>query len=173
MKHADELLETVLAFRTEFVLVGILSALANLLMLTPTIYMLQVYDRVLVSQNELTLVAVSIIAIILFGVMALAEWGRSRVLVEAGVRFDERLGTRIFNASFDSHLNNPGSSRTLRGPARSFNDLLQVRQFLTGGGIFAFFDLPWVPIYIAVCFFLHPFLGWLSILFAIIQLAMA
>jgi len=173
MKHADELFETVLAFKTEFLLVGILSALANLLMLTPTIYMLQVYDRVLVSQNELTLVAVSIIAIILFGVMALAEWGRSRVLVEAGVRFDERLGTRIFNASFESHLSNPGSSRTLRGPARSFNDLLQVRQFLTGSGIFAFFDLPWVPIYIAVCFFLHPFLGWLSIMFAVIQLAMA
>jgi len=173
MKHADELFETVLAFRTEFLLVGILSALANLLMLTPTIYMLQIYDRVMVSQNELTLVAVSLIAFILFGVMALAEWGRSRVLVEAGVRFDQRLGTRVFNSSFESHLNSPGMSRAPGGPARSFSDLLQVRQFLTGNGIFAFFDLPWVPIYIAVCFFLHPFLGWLSILFAIIQLILA
>jgi ATP-binding cassette subfamily C exporter for protease/lipase len=178
MKRANELMETVLAFKTEFLLVGLLSALANLLMLTPTIYMLQVYDRVMVSQNELTLIAVSLIAIALFGVMALAEWGRSRVLVDAGMRFDERLGTRIFNASFESHLSNPLGSKATgaaaaalarqpgqpafsRSPARSFNDLLQLRQFLTGNGIFAFFDLPWVPIYIAVCFFLHPFLGWL------------
>jgi ATP-binding cassette subfamily C exporter for protease/lipase len=131
----------------------------------------------MVSQNELTLVAVSLIAIILFGVMALAEWGRSRILVDAGVRFDERLGTRIFNASFESHLSDPNGSKgqtaANRSPARSFNDLLQLRQFLTGNGIFAFFDVPWVPIYIAVCFFLHPLIGWLSVLFALIQLSMA
>jgi ATP-binding cassette subfamily C exporter for protease/lipase len=177
MKRASELLDTVLAFKSEFLLVGLLSAVANLLMLTPTIYMLQVYDRVMVSQNELTLVAVSLIALILFGVMALAEWGRSRILVAAGVRFDERLGTRIFNASFESHLSDPSGSKgqatTNRSPARSFSDLLQLRQFLTGNGIFAFFDVPWVPIYIAVCFFLHPLIGWLSVLFALIQVSMA
>jgi len=177
MKRASELLDTVLAFKSEFLLVGLLSAVANLLMLTPTIYMLQVFDRVMVSQNELTLVAVSLIALILFGAMALAEWGRSRILVDAGVRFDERLGTRIFNASFESHLSDPsggkGQAAALRSPARSFNDLLQLRQFLTGNGIFAFFDVPWVPIYIAVCFFLHPLIGWLSVLFALIQLSMA
>lgn len=155
------------AFRREFVIAGALSAVANLLMLTPTLYMLQVYDRVMVSRNELTLLSVSIIALALFGIMALAEWGRSRVLVASGVRFDERLGTRVFEASFESHLagaNVPGHS-----PARAFSDLLQVRQFLTGNGIFAFFDLPWVPIYIAVMFLLHPMLGWLSIAFACIQ----
>jgi ATP-binding cassette subfamily C exporter for protease/lipase len=190
MKRANELLDTVLAFKTEFLLVGLLSALANLLMLTPTIYMLQVYDRVLVSQNELTLLAVSLISLVLFGVMALAEWGRTRILVSAGVRFDERLGTRIFNASFESHLSDPAGTQgpatatsntagnvaiaaARRSPARSFSDLLQLRQFLTGNGIFAFFDVPWVPIYIAVCFFLHPLIGWLSILFALIQLGMA
>jgi ATP-binding cassette subfamily C exporter for protease/lipase len=154
-------------FRREFVLVGLLSAVANLLMLTPTLYMLQVYDRVMVSQNALTLVSVSVIALALFGVMALAEWGRSRILVAAGVRFDERLSTRVFNASFESHLagiNAPG-----RNPAKAFGDLLQVRQFLTGNGVFAFFDLPWVPIYIAVMFLLHPMLGWLSIAFALVQ----
>jgi ATP-binding cassette subfamily C exporter for protease/lipase len=66
-----------------------------------------------------------------------------------------------------------GQAAALRSPARSFNDLLQLRQFLTGNGIFAFFDVPWVPIYIAVCFFLHPLIGWLSVLFALIQLSMA
>ena len=167
----NELLDTVLAFRSEFILVGVLSALANLLMLTPTIYMLQVYDRVMVSQNELTLVAISIIALVLFGVIAVAEWARSKILVSAGLRLDDRLGTRIFNASFESHL--AGLQAPGKGPSRAFTDLLQVRQFLTGNGIFAFFDLPWVPIYIAVCFLLHPLLGWLAIVFASIQLALA
>ena len=172
-RHAgeNELLNTILAFRTEFILVGVLSALANLLMLTPTIYMLQVYDRVMVSQNELTLIAVSLIALALFGVIAVAEWARSKILVSAGLRLDDRLGTRVFNASFESHLT--GLQTIVAGPSRAFSDLLQVRQFLTGNGIFAFFDLPWVPIYIAVCFMLHPLLGWLSILFAGIQLALA
>jgi ATP-binding cassette subfamily C exporter for protease/lipase len=117
------------------------------------------------------LLAISLIALVLFGVIAFAEWGRSKVLVRAGVLFDERLGSRIFNASFSSHLAALQSGK--RNPARAFNDLLQVRQFLTGNGIFAFFDLPWVPIYVAVCFLLHPVLGWVSIAFAIVQLSFA
>ena len=171
-KHpGNELLNTVLAFRTEFVLAGVLSALANLLMLTPTIYMLQVFDRVMVSQNELTLVALSLIAMALFGVIAVTEWARSRILVGAGLRLDEQLGTRTFNASFDSRL--AGLKDPTQSPQRAFSDLLLVRQFLTGNGIFAFFDLPWVPIYLAVCFLLHPLLGWVAILFACIQLVLA
>ena len=167
----NELLNSLMAFRTEFFLAGVLSALVNLLMLTPTIYMLQIYDRVMVSQNELTLVAVSLIAMVLFGVIAVTEWARSRILVSAGLRLDEQLGTRTFNASFDSRLAElPDPSKS---PPRAFSDLLLVRQFLTGNGIFAFFDLPWVPIYLAVCFLLHPLLGWLAILFACIQLALA
>jgi ATP-binding cassette subfamily C exporter for protease/lipase len=166
-RRRNELLVALLAFKREFVMVGLLSAVSNLLMLTPTLYMLQVYDRVMVSQNTLTLTAVSLIALLMFGVMAVAEWGRSRVLVAAGVRFDERLSTRVFNASFESHL--AGANQPGQGPARAFGDLLNVRQFLTGNGIFAFFDLPWVPIYIGVMFLLHPFLGWLSIAFALVQ----
>jgi ATP-binding cassette subfamily C exporter for protease/lipase len=163
----SEVFSALMAFRREFIVVGLLSAVSNLLMLTPTLYMLQVYDRVMVSQNTLTLTAVSLIALMMFGVMATSEWARSRVLVAAGVRFDERLSTRVFNASFESHL--AGANQPGQGPARAFSDLLQVRQFITGNGVFAFFDLPWVPIYIAVMFLLHPFLGWLSIAFAIAQ----
>jgi ATP-binding cassette subfamily C exporter for protease/lipase len=166
-RQRSELVAALLAFRREFIVVGLLSAVSNLLMLTPTLYMMQVYDRVMVSQNALTLTAVSLIALLMFGVMAAAEWARSRVLVAAGVRFDDRLSTRVFNASFESHL--AGANQPGQGPARAFSDLLQVRQFITGNGIFAFFDLPWVPIYIAVMFLLHPFLGWLSIAFAVVQ----
>jgi ATP-binding cassette subfamily C exporter for protease/lipase len=166
-----ELMRTLMLFRREFLVVGVLSAGVNLLMLTPTLYMLQVYDRVMVSQNELTLVAVSVITLALYGLMAVGEWMRSRILVATGVRLDGELGTRVFNATFESHLagiNAPG-----RSPGRAFSDLLQVRQFITGNGVFALFDLPWVPIYLAVMFLLHPILGWVSIFFAIIQSLLA
>ena len=164
----SELTATLWAFRREFLIVGVLSFLSNLLMLAPTIYMLQVFDRVLVSKNELTLIAISIITLFLFGVMAFSEWLRSRVLVRAGMRFDEQLSTRVFNASFSSYLRE-SSQRS----SEAFGDLIQIRQFLTGNGIFAFFDAPWAPIYIAVTFFLHPWLGVLSLFFVVIQAALA
>ena len=85
-------------------MVGFFSMVANVLMLTPTLYMLQVYDRVMISQSELTLLAMSLLTLALFGVMAVAEWMRSRVLVRAGVRLDERLGTQVFYSIFESHL---------------------------------------------------------------------
>ena len=164
----SELTATLWAFRREFVVVGIFSMVANVLLLSPTIYMLQLYDRVLVSRSELTLLVVSLFALFLFAVMAVAEWARSRLLVRAGVRLDAALGTRVFNATFEANLSQSGA------PAqRAFADLTEVRQFLTGNGIFAFFDAPWTPIYMAVLFLLHPFLGWVSIGFALLQLALA
>jgi ATP-binding cassette subfamily C exporter for protease/lipase len=137
---------------------------ANLLMLTPTLYMLQVYDRVMLSGSDLTLIAVSLICLFLLGVMGTAEWFRSRLLVRVGVAIDQELSTRVFNASFEAYLN-----QTSAHPSRAFSDLIQVRQFLTGQGVFAFFDAPWTPIYIGVLFLLSPWLGALAILFALVQ----
>lgn len=164
----SELTSTLWSFRREFLIVGVFSMIANVLMLTPTLYMLHVYDRVLASQSELTLIAMSLLALFLFAVMAFTEWMRSRVLVSTGVRLDDTLSTQVFNASFEAHLNQAGAS-----PSRAFGDLIQIRQFLTGNGIFAFFDAPWTPIYMAVLFFLHPMLGVLGIFFALIQAALA
>lgn len=164
----SELTQTLWSLRRALGGVGGLSFLTNLLMLAPTLYMLQVFDRVLQSQSELTLLAVSLITLFLFAVMGLAEWLRSRMLVQAGMRLDEQLSTRVFNASFESHLN-----RNRSNPNRAFNDLIQVRQYLTGSGIFALFDAPWAPIYIAVTFFLHPWLGVLALVFALVQAALA
>lgn len=166
--NQSELTATFWLFRKEFLIVGVLSFLANLLMLAPTLYMLQVFDRVLVSRSELTLVAVSIITLFLLGVMASSEWLRSRVLVRAGMHFDDQLSTRVFNASFENYL-----SQSAANPSRAFGDLIQIRQFITGNGIFALFDAPWAPIYIAVTFFLHPWLGILALIFAVIQAALA
>jgi ATP-binding cassette, subfamily C, bacterial exporter for protease/lipase len=87
----SELRAVLWTFRREFLLVGLFSFVANLLMLAPTIYMLQVFDRVLVSHSELTLLAVSLITLVLFGVMALAEWMRSRLLAPASSMRVSRL----------------------------------------------------------------------------------
>jgi ATP-binding cassette subfamily C exporter for protease/lipase len=159
---------TLWSFRREFLIVGLFSMIANVLMLTPTLYMLQVYDRVLASQSELTLVAMSLLTLFLFAIMGFAEWMRSRLLVSSGVRLDEQLSTQVFNASFEAHLSQASTT-----PARAFGDLIQIRQFLTGNGIFAFFDAPWAPIYMVVLFFLHPWLGVMGVVFAIIQAALA
>lgn len=164
----SDLTSTLWRFRREFLIVGAFSMVANVLMLTPTLYMLQVYDRVLASQSELTLIAMSLLTLFLFAVMGFAEWMRSRLLVNTGVRLDEQLSTQVFNASFEAHLSQSGTS-----PSRAFGDLIQIRQFLTGNGIFAFFDAPWAPIYMAVLFFLHPWLGVIGVVFALIQAALA
>lgn len=164
----SELTATLWTFRREFMVAGLFSLVVNLLLLSPTLYMLQVYDRVLVSRSELTLLAVSLLTLFLFAVMAFAEWSRSRLLVRAGVRLDAVLGTRVFNATFEANLSQSGLP-----VQRAFSDLAEIRQFLTGNGIFAFFDAPWTPIYIAVLFFLHPFLGWVAIVFALVQAALA
>lgn len=164
----SELTRTLYGFRREFLVAGLFSMVINLLMLTPTIYMLQVYDRVMSSQSELTLLAMSLLALFLFLIMALSEWARSRWLVRAGQRMDEKLSTRVFNASFEANL-----APSDVNPSRSFSDLTQIRQFLTGNGIFAFFDTPWAPIYMAVLFMLHPVLGWVGCAFAVVQGALA
>ena len=164
----SQLTQVLWQFRREFLLVGLFSAVSNLLLLTPTIYMLQIYDRVMVSGNQLTLIAVSLICLFLFGVMAFSDWTRSRILVRAGVRLDEALGTRIFNASFEAYLDSSGTN-----PQRAFSDLLVVRQLLTGSSIFAFFDAPWTPIYLGVVFALHPFMGFVALGFMVVQISLA
>jgi ATP-binding cassette subfamily C exporter for protease/lipase len=154
-------------FRREFLWVGIFSMIANVLMLTPTIYMLQVYGRVMKSGSELTLLMVTLFMVFFYVMMAFAEWLRARLLVRVGVRLDEALNSLVFNASFEAYLN---SAR--HNVAQAFSDLTNIRQFLTANGVIAFFDTPWTPIYIAVIFLLNPFLGWLSVFFAFVQLGL-
>ena len=159
-----ELSAVLWGLRREFAVVGVFSMVVNLLMLTPTIYMLQVYDRVMVSQSYLTLLVVSVICMFLFGVMAFSEWARSVLLVRTGVKLDQLLSHRVFKGTFLAYLNPSDSA-----PAKAFSDLTALRQFLTGNGVFAFFDSPWVPIYVAVLFLLHPALGVLALVFAVVQ----
>ena len=164
----SELGRSILSFKREFVWVGIFSFFANILMLAPTLYMLQVFDRVMLSQNEFTLISLTLITTFLFAIMSFSEWVRSRLLVRAGVRFDEFLNSRVFKSSFDAQLN-----QAAHNPVQSFTDLTNLRQFLTGNGIFAIFDTPWTPVYIVVLFMMHPVLGWSAIFFTALLGVMA
>lgn len=150
-------------FRRECAVVAAFSFATNLLMLAPSLYMLQVFDRVMASKSELTLLAVSLVALFLFALMAVTEWARSQLLVRVGARLDDRLSARVFVASFESALGRAGGN-----PIRSFSDLAGLRQFMTGGGVFAFFDAPWTPIYLGVLFVLHPVAGAVATLFALL-----
>ena len=156
------LTRSLLAFKKEFFWVGVFSLVANILTLSPTLYMLQIFDRVMLSQSDLTLIMLTLIIAIFVATMAFAEWIRSRLLVRAGVRFDEELNTRIFLASFEANLEQS------RENTNAFSALTRLRQFLTGNGIIAFFDLPWTPVYLAVLFAMHPLLGWFGIGFTLI-----
>jgi ATP-binding cassette subfamily C exporter for protease/lipase len=166
--NRNELTRTLWDFRFEFMVAGLFSMVANLLMLAPTLYMLQVYDRVLVSQNTGTLLVVSIITLFFLVVLSFSEWARSKLLVRSGIRMDQMISRKLFHASYEAHLN-----PAVTNPSRAFTDLTELRQFLTGNGIFAFFDAPWAPIYIAVLFLLHPWLGVMALGFAAVQSVLA
>jgi ATP-binding cassette subfamily C exporter for protease/lipase len=159
---SSSLTKSLMAFKKEFFWVGVFSMVANLLTLSPTLYMLQIFDRVMLSQSDLTLIMLTLIITIFVATMAFAEWIRSRLLVRAGVRFDEQLNTRIFLASFEANLEQS------RENVNAFSALTRLRQFLTGNGIIAFFDLPWTPVYLGVLFAMHPLLGWFGIGFTLV-----
>lgn len=150
-------------FKEDFVSVVTLSFVANVLMLAPTIYMLQLYDRVMLSRNSLTLFSVTFLITVFILIMALAEWLRSIIVIKAGVKFDQSLNTIIFNSAFERIF--VGQKNT----QEAMQDLTNIRQFFTSNGLFAFLDMPWAVIYIAVLFILNVSLGWLAIAFCLVQ----
>jgi len=139
------------------------SLVINFLMLTPSLYSLQIYDRVLGSRNLTTLVVLSLITLFLFAVLSLVEWSRSRVMVRVGVRLDHALGQRLLEATHRINIEQGSNAgRQLLG------DLGKVRQFLTGPAMLAALDAPWVPIYFVVTMLLHPWLGFITLASAVI-----
>ena len=135
------------------------SMFVNILQLTFSIYMLQVYDKVLTSYNLSTLTVITIAAVIALVVMALLEWIRSRLLVRAGIEFDHMLSRDVLKLN----LQNAGAPSG-KAPEQSGNlrDVQSLRNFLGGNAVFAFFDVPWMPIYFTLIFILHPSLGFVA-----------
>jgi len=163
-----ELREAIGTFRRVFYAVGAFSFAINVLLLAPAIYMLQIYDRVLSSRNEVTLYMLTLIVVGLYFLEGMLELVRSRVLIRAGAALDLRLGARLFDASFERHLATRSGN-----PGQALADLNNIRQFLTGKGLFAFFDAPWTPIYLVVIFLLDAWLGAFAALAALLLLALA
>lgn len=140
------------------------SLLINFLMITPSIYMLQVYDRVVATGNKSTLLMLTLIVVILFITMAALEWVRSQILVKVSTRLEMLLNQRLFQIAFKQSLYSGGQ----RATTQPLDDLTGLRQFLTGNGLFAFFDAPWMPVYLALLFMFHPWFGWYSIFTAVL-----
>ena len=162
---SSELKNAIMQSKRSFIAVGIFSFFVNLLMLVPPLYMLQLYDRVITSRSEDTLIMLTLIVVVLFITMALLEIVRSKVLVKIGNKLDSILSQRVFDSLFELANKHPGKASSM-----PLNDLTQVRQFMTGNGVFAFFDAPWIPIYIAVLFFFHPIFGYFAIFAALVLL---
>lgn len=157
------------ACRSSFMVVGLFSMFINLLMLVPSFYMLQVYDRVVTSGSESTLVMLTLIMAMLMISMGALEWVRSRILVRVSARIDRILNERVYNAAFKQALY---SGNAAQG-SQPIQDLTGLRQFMTGNGLFAFFDAPWIPLYLAVMFMFHPLFGWVGVAAAIILIIIA
>lgn len=145
------------------------SLVINLLMLTPTIYMLQLYDRVLSSRSEETLVMLTLIVVAIFATQGALEWVRSQILVRVSAKLETLLNKRLFVIAYKQSLYSGGQNAS----AQPLDDLTSLRQFLTGNGLFAFFDAPWLPLYIALMFLFHPYYGWVAIFAAIILITLA
>ena len=145
------------------------SVAVNLLMLAGPLYMLQIYDRVLGSRSEPTLVALSALVAGLFVAMGLLDILRGRILVRLAARFQARLDARVFAASMQRMALQPGDPLAAGAP----RDLEVVQRTLASPVLVALIDLPWTPLFVALIFVFHPALGWLSVAGGAVLVALA
>ncbi|EKG42867.1 type I secretion system permease/ATPase [Pseudomonas syringae] len=167
--HENNLQVALKACRGSFISVGFFSLFVNALMLVPTFYMIQVSGRVVPSSSTSTLIMLTLIMTVLMLTLGSLEWVRSRILVRISNRLDIMLSRDVYRASFRKALSSGGMDAS----AQSLNDLTALRQYLTGNGLFAFFDAPWLPIYTAVMFMFHPWFGWMTVACAIVLVILA
>ncbi|ASG19109.1 type I secretion system permease/ATPase [Salmonella enterica] len=165
----NEVFHALWSHKRAFFTIGIFSAFINILMLVPSVYMLQVYDRVLLSRNEVTLLMLTLIMLGMLGMMALLEYVRSIIAIKIGRHFDMQLNTRVYTATYEANLKNNSSldARVM------LNDLINLRQFLTSSALFTFFDVPWFPIYLLVMFLFSPWLGLFALVGALVLIVLA
>ncbi|NEU11038.1 type I secretion system permease/ATPase [Methylobacterium sp. BTF04] len=154
-RDSAELVSALAQCRTAFIGVAAMSGLVNVLYLTGSFFMLEVYDRVIPSRSVPTLVGLIVLALVLYAFQGVLEIIRSRVLARVGAALDESLSARVFDIVVRAPLKGAAPADGLL-PLR---DLDQLRAFLGGSGPSAFFDLPWIPIYLAICFLFHPLIG--------------
>src|SRR5277367_1037635 len=151
----SELGEALRACRSAFIGVGVMSCMINLLYLTGSLFMLEVYDRVLLSRSVPTLVGLAVLAGGLFIAQGVLDLIRGRILGRIGTALDEALNSRVF----DTIVRLPLTVGARNEGLQPLRDLDNIRSFLSGMGPGAFFDLPWLPFYLAICFAFHVMIG--------------
>src|SRR6202034_787220 len=160
----SELATALIACRQAFVAIGVFSGVSNLLMLSGALFMLEVYDRVLPSRSVPTLIALVVLVTGLYAAQGAIETIRSRILVRVGNSLDEAMSMRVY----DAIVRLPLKSGSRAEGAQPIRDLDTVRGFLSGVGPVALCDLPWMPVYLIVCFVFHTYLGLTALTGAII-----
>src|ERR1700691_1832169 len=165
---SSELAVALGACRRAFLAIALFSGMSNLLMLSGALFMLEVYDRVLPSRSVPTLVALLILVAGVYAAQGVIDMIRSRILVRVGRSLDEAMSSRVYDAIVRLPLK-VGNKAEGTQPIR---DLDAVRGFLSGIGPVAFFDLPWIPIYLAICFLFHFYIGLTALAGAIILIAL-
>ena len=136
--------------------IGLFSVFVNLLMLTGSLFMLQVYDRVLGSGSVETLLALFLLVAVLYAIMGILDYIRGRISARIGASFQAGLDNRVFSAQINRAIET-------NSPASNLADLESIQRFFSSPLIFAFFDIPWTPIFIAAIFIFHPLLGWTAV----------
>lgn len=165
--QVNEIKTVIMSLKRSFYFAGFVSLFINLLMLVPPMYMLQLYDRVMASRSQETLLMLTLIVIAMFAVMGILEFVRSRILIRVGNKIDAQMSTRLFDAMFALANRYPG-----KATSQPLSDLTQIRQFLTGTPLFAFFDTPWMPIYIGIMFLFHAWFGYFAIFAVIVAITL-
>jgi PrtD family type I secretion system ABC transporter len=164
----NELAAGLAACRNAIIALGLASMLINVLYLSGSIYMLEVYDRVLPSRSIPTLVGLSILVIALYGFQGVLDLLRGRILIRIGGSLGDGLSTRVYRMIAQLTL----KTRTTGDGLQPLRDLDQLRSFLSSLGPLAFLDLPWIPFYIGICFLLHVWLGVAALLGAIVLVSL-
>lgn len=164
----NEITEALMEFKKIFITIGVFSAVINLLMLVPSFYMLEVYDRVLGSRNEITLLMLTLMMLGLYVLISVLEHIRSMVVIRVGGRLDDFLNNRVYTAAFEQNLKKSGVNA-----GQALQDLTVIRQFVTGNGLFAFFDAPWFPIYMLVIFLFNVWMGVFALISVFILVGLA
>ena len=165
---SNEIVQALLGYKRVFRTIGAFSMLINLLALVPSLYMLQVYDRVLPSRNGVTLAMLSVIMLGMYALTSALEYVRSFIVIRIGAKLDMHLNTRVYTAAFETNLKQQGVNA-----GQSLNDLTTIRQFVTGNALFAFFDAPWFPIYLLVIFLFNVWLGLFALAGSVILVILA
>ena len=156
--QSPELAGALRQFRQALVGIGVFTAAINLLQLTGPLFMLEIYDRVLPGRSVPTLVAISVLALVMYGFQGILDIVRSRVLVRIAGSLDQSMAGRVFELAAKLPLRAPTT-----GSFQPVQDLDRLRSFMSTVGPAAFFDLPWMPLYLGICFAFHPLIGWTAI----------